>query len=261
MTGLDQFRAGQSTEAPRGYVEDGFALVPGLFDPGEIVEVAGVVDGLFDDYAHLPAGHTYDLDRRPADRSAGKIPAIRNVLMLRPELRSTRGVTRALALAERLLGGGVEVLWDSAIYKPAGSSSPTPMHQDEAIYALAKIRRPRSMVYFWVALEEVGEASGCMQFIPGSHRGPILPHAWRNGDSKSSLELSIPYDEAAVVSLPLGAGDATVHHHRTLHGSGPNTSGSCRKGWVLGIGQPATPRWLRRLKHGVLGLRARLRGA
>ena len=261
MTGLDQIRVGQGAGVLRGYEEDGFALVPGLFDRDEMAAVAGVIDGLFDDYARLPAGHTYDLDRRPADQSVGKIPAIRNILVLRPELRQTRGLARAMTLAERLLGRGVEVLWDSAIYKPAGSSSPTPMHQDEAVYALAKIRKPRSMVYFWVALDDVGEASGCMQFIPGSHRGPILPHAWRNGDSKSSLELSIPHDESAVVSLPLGAGDATLHHHRTLHGSGPNTSDSCRKGWVLGIGQPASPRWLRRLKRAVLSLRGRPRGA
>jgi Phytanoyl-CoA dioxygenase (PhyH) len=234
------------------YVSDGFAVIPGLFDPGEIAEVRDILDGLFDDYGRLPAGHGYDLDRRPGDGGLGNIPAIRDALRLRPRLRDVRGLARAVTWADRLLGRGAEVLWDAAVYKPAGGMSETPWHQDEAVYLLSRLRKPRSLVYFWVALDAVDEANGCIRFVPGSHRGPVLPHGWRNGESGSSTVAEGPIASSRAVSVPLGAGDATVHHPRTLHSSGPNSSEDCRKAWILGVGRPTTPRWLRRLKNRLL---------
>ncbi len=257
MTVGRRFEAERDPGIGASFAADGFAVVPALFDPGEIAEIARAIDGLFDDYARLPAGHAYDLDHRPGDGSRGKIPAIRGVLSLRPELRAARGLARAVDLAEGLIGPGAEVLWDSAIYKPPGDSTETPWHQDEAVYRLSKIRKPRAIVYFWVALDVVGESSGCMRFVPGSHLGPVLPHAWRDGDASSSLIVSGPVADQTAVAVPLGPGGASVHHSRTLHGSGPNTSGACRKGWILGVGRPATPRWLRRLKRGLIGASGR----
>jgi phytanoyl-CoA hydroxylase len=145
------------------------------------------------------------------------------------------------------------VLWDAAVYKRPGASSETPWHQDEAVYRLSRQRRPRWIVYFWVALDDVGVDSGAIRFVPGSHQHPLLVHVWRNGDPTSSLEVAQPIEAEDAATIPLGAGDATVHHPRTLHGSGANLSDRCRKAWVLGIGKPKAPRWIRRMKRWVLG--------
>jgi hypothetical protein len=235
------------------FATDGFAVIPSLFDPAETIEVRESLDRLFSEYNRLPASHAYDLDGRPNGAGAGKIPAIRDALRLAPQLRSTRGVASAVVWAERLMGPGVEVLWDAAIYKPPGESSETPWHQDEGVYRLLNKRRPRWMVYFWVALNDVDAASGAIRFLPGSHRGPLRAHAWRNGDSKSSTVVVGPIDVSGAVTCALAPGDATVHHSRTMHGSGDNLSGRCRKAWILGLGRPKLPEWLRRLKRALLG--------
>ncbi|WP_435015593.1 phytanoyl-CoA dioxygenase family protein [Tundrisphaera sp. TA3] len=236
---------------------DGFVVERGLFAADEVDQVRGQIDALFEDYANLPAGHAYDLDRRGGDGGPGNIPAIRDVLSLRPSLRQTRGMARAIALAGELLGRPAEILWDAAIYKPAGSQSETPWHQDEAVYDLnGQIRKPRSMVYFWIALDPVTELGGTIRFVPGSHIGPLMSHAWRHGDRTSSLELQTPVDPASVACVPLGAGDATIHHPRALHGTGPNNSDRCRKAWVLGIGCPWAPAWLRRINRWRVARRA-----
>ena len=235
---------------------DGYFVERGLFDAVEAAEVRAVFDALFDDHASLPAGHAYDLDRKAADGTLGNIPAIRDALKLRPGLLSSPGLARAVDLAGHCLGRRAEVLWDAVIYKPAGSPSETPWHQDEAVYRLSHgMRKPRVMVYFWVALDPVDEVGGSIRFVPGSHAGPLLPHGWRHGDRTSSLEVQIPVDPARVVTVPLGTGDATIHHSRALHGTGPNNSDRCRKAWVLGIGCPAAPPWLRRLKRALLARR------
>lgn len=232
---------------------DGFSVLPGLFEPAEIVEIRESLDRLFSNYERLPEAHGYDLAGRPGSRAPGRIPAIRNTLRLDPRLGASRGIAAAVAWAERLMGSGAEVLWDAAIYKPPGDSSETPWHQDEAVYPLSGKRKPRWMVYFWVALEGVDAESGAIRFLPGSHRLPLLPHAWHNGDPNSSLMVSRPIDDEGVVTMALGAGDATVHHQRTMHGSGANLSERYRKAWVLGVGKPRFPRWARRVKRWVLG--------
>jgi hypothetical protein len=242
------------------YSTDGFAVVPGLFDPAEIVEVREALDRLFENYRHLPPGHGYDLDHRPSGGGVGKIPGIRDTLRLEPQLLRTRGLASAVAWAERLAGPGAEVLWDAAIYKPPGCSSETPWHQDEAVYCLSGKRKPRSLVYFWVALDEVDEACGSIRFLPGSHRHPLLPHGWRNGDPGSSLVVEGPIEEDEAVTVSLRSGDATVHHPRTMHGSGPNVSDRCRKAWVLGVGRPKAPRWIRRMKRHMIGCIKRSHG-
>jgi hypothetical protein len=257
MTNLADRRATSPPEPDRAIPErfaiDGFAVIPGLFDPTEIVAVRETLDQLFSIYEQLPAGHRYDLDRQPTGGKLGKIPGIHHTLRLKPDLRATRGLASAIAWAQRLMGPGAEVLWDAAIYKPPGDSSETPWHQDEAVYGLSRQRRPRWMVYFWVALDDVEARSGAIRFLPGSHRRPLLPHAWRNGDPASSLVVAVPLDARGAATIPLGAGGATVHHPRTLHGSGANLSGRCRKAWVLGVGKPKPPRWIRALKRRVLG--------
>ena len=236
------------------FASHGFAVIPQLFEHSEIQQVREALDGLFSDYDRLPAGHTYDLDGRSGN-GMGKIPAIRNTLSLLPGLASTRGLTEALNWAERLMGPGAELLWDAAIYKPPGESSETPWHQDEGVYQYHR-KRPRWIVYFWVAVDDIDASCGAIRFVSGSHRGPLHRHAWRNGDSATSLEV-VGLEEIEGVTIPLGQGDATVHHLRTLHGSGANSSGRCRKAWVLGIGKPRTPLWMRRLKRDAMGLARR----
>jgi hypothetical protein len=225
----------------------------GSVDPEENVEVRETIDQLFSHYRQLPAGHSYDLDHLPNGGELGRIPAIRDTLRLKPQLRAIRGLASAVAWAERLVEPGAEVLWDAAIYKPSGGLSETPWHQDEAVFQLSGIRKPRWIVYFWIALDDVDADCGAIRFLPGSHRGPLLPHTWRNGDSSSSLVVVGTIDEKEAVTIPLRAGDATVHHLRTMHRSGINLSDRCRKAWILGVGKPKYPRWVRRLKNQVIG--------
>ena len=46
----------------------------------------------------------------------------------------------------------------------------------------------------------------------------------------------------AAVVCPLPAGGCTVHHNRTMHYAGPNTSDQPRRAYILGFGMPAKKR-------------------
>jgi phytanoyl-CoA hydroxylase len=53
------------------------------------------------------------------------------------------------------------------IFKPPFIGGEIRAHQD-ASYLYAD---PIEMVGFWIALEDATEENGCLQFIPGSHKG------------------------------------------------------------------------------------------
>lgn len=66
-------------------------------------------------------------------------------------------------------------------------------HQD-ASYLYTE---PNSVIGFWIALDDATAQNGCLQFIPGSHKGGVHRRYIRNPD-KNSKELLI-YDQPAPI--------------------------------------------------------------
>src|SRR5439155_15894504 len=97
----------------------------------------------------------------------------------------------------------------------------------------------------WIPLQQATMENGCMQFVPGSHRLPVLTHHCIGNDSRvHGLEVDdVPEaDKSLAVACPLPPGGCTIHHNRTLHYTGPNTSDIPRRAYILGFGIPPTPR-------------------
>jgi len=226
------------------YEQQGFAIVRGLIGPDAAARIRAVIDGLYERLEWLPAGHVYNLDPDPARVGPGGIPAIRGILTLAPQL-AAEIESAALATSRRYLGKPGAILWDAAIYMPPGHPEiESAWHQDACIYQLTGKRPPQAGGYFWVALDDVDPSGGAIRFVPGSHKGPLLPHGWRRGDASSGLEVLTRVDPASAYTAALRAGDATFHHPRMLHGAGPNVSDRCRKAWVIGVSAPRLPLWL-----------------
>jgi non-haem Fe2+, alpha-ketoglutarate-dependent halogenase len=89
-------------------------------------------------------------------------------------------------------------------------------HQDATYFGL----RPYVHVTAWLALTDATAENGCMEFLPGSHRGGQRPH--RAGVVAGSVNRAGQavvgnVDDGPAVHAPLSAGEFSLHHTLCLH--------------------------------------------
>lgn len=168
----------------------------------------------------------------PDDGSApARFPQILHPRAFAPALVETQFYRLAEAMATQLLGPGARFKADISLLKPALIGAATPWHQDEAFQDPAF---DYAEVSFWLALQPTHRDNSCMEYLPGSHRGPVLTHGFPNGDPRiHALECVEPFDRDAAVACPLPTGGCVIHNQRTLHGAGPNVSDQPRLAYVL----------------------------
>lgn len=107
------------------------------------------------------------------------------------------------------------------------------MHQDLTYWGLGAID---GMVTAWLALSPATPASGCMDFVRGSHKNPILPHEdtfAENNLLSRGQEVKVDVAEEDRTAIVLAPGEFSLHHGLTIHGSGPNASDDRRIGVVV----------------------------
>jgi ectoine hydroxylase-related dioxygenase (phytanoyl-CoA dioxygenase family) len=129
----------------------------------------------------------------------------------------------AVEFGSALLGKRVEFWYDQFLGKPPGTSVPTYWHQDEGYWGRNLWDKG---ITCWMPLHDVDAKNGCMHFIDGGHKGPVLEHKQPEG-VQSDLLFCEP-DESRMVVCPISFGDVTFHHGRTPHMTTANTSDTYR---------------------------------
>jgi len=223
------------------YHNDGFLLLDRpLISPEALQEVREQLDRLFDHFARLVPRYARDLAPGARPGEAPRIPEVDFPSKLAPKLMSSPVLSVCTSVARQLHGRFARLTYDHAIYKPPLNEAATPWHQDAAYAQPGELS-----VGIWVPLQDVPAESGCMRFVPGSHRSGLADHSQLASESNPSL-LGAEVDESAAVACPVRAGGLVVHNVMTLHSTGPNLGASTRRVWVLNFGsQPLPPATLR----------------
>ena len=116
--------------------------------------------------------------------------------------------------------------------KEPHSSSFVSWHQDSHYWGLDTDR----LVTAWVALSPATLESGCMRLLPGSHRGPGLPHE-DTYDEHNMLTrgqaISTEVDESRTVNLQVDSGEMALFTYRIAHASHPNQSDDRRIAYAI----------------------------
>ena len=138
-----------------------------------------------------------------------------------------------LDVVEGILGPDILVYAAEFFTKEPRTDAIVTMHQDLTYWGLGAID---GMVTAWLALSPATPASGCMDFVRGSHKNPILPHADsfdENNLLSRGQEVKVEIDAADKTPVELAPGQISLHHGLTIHGSGPNRSDDRRIGCVI----------------------------
>lgn len=138
-----------------------------------------------------------------------------------------------LDMVEGILGPDILIYGAEFFIKEASSPHIVSMHQDLTYWGLGATD---NLVTAWIALSEVNQESGCMQFVAGSHNHQILPHEdtfSENNLLSRGQEIQVEVKEEEKTDIVLAPGQVSLHHGRTIHGSGPNRSDDRRIGFVI----------------------------
>jgi len=121
---------------------------------------------------------------------------------------------------------------DQVFYKPPRHPGVVPWHQDYSYWTRAT---PAGHITLNLVLDDTDLRNGCLHFIPGSHRWGLFPKVGFGGDMDQILQ-HLPETQRRKfrpVPVPLKAGEASIHHSHTIHGSFSNFSARPRRAVVL----------------------------
>ena len=140
------------------------------------------------------------------------------------------------------------LLQSMVIFKQPGIGGAVNWHQDATFLRT----EPESVTGFWIALEDATLENGCLQAIPGEHRGALRQWFGRGGEAMLETRAldERPFDESRAVALEAEAGTLIVLHGRLPHMSRRNLSAKSRCAVTLHVvdGEAAYPadNWLQR---------------
>jgi len=131
------------------------------------------------------------------------------------------------------------MVWSAQMFiKEANSPKIISWHQDLTYWGLDDAEEATC----WVALSNVTKASGCMKFVPGSHKEQIVPHVDTYDDNNMlsrGQEIAVEVNEADAVAVELQPGQASLHHGHLFHASDANTTNDRRIGVAIRYIRPS----------------------
>jgi ectoine hydroxylase-related dioxygenase (phytanoyl-CoA dioxygenase family) len=206
------------------YSENGYLMVNNVLSEEQLITMQKITHDWIENSRYITkSDEFFDLDEGHSKEQPKltrlKLPHKANAYFWEVLKRSK--ITMVL---NDLLGPNTLLQTSKLNTKAPGGGAAVEWHQDWAFYPHTN----DDVLAFGIFLDDVTEENGPLMVIPKSHKGPILNH-FSNGMFCGAVN---PDDQEfkikEAISLTGKAGDMTVHHARTLHGSAPNLSTKSR---------------------------------
>jgi ectoine hydroxylase-related dioxygenase (phytanoyl-CoA dioxygenase family) len=136
--------------------------------------------------------------------------------------------------AAQLLGGSVRFWHDQLFCKPAYNGGVVAWHQD---YSYWTRTAPMAHLTCWVGLDDTTRENGCLHYVPGSHRWPLLPRVGL-ADDMDAIQTVLNAEQKRrfePVAVEMKKGEASFHHPLMVHGSFENRSARQRRATVINV--------------------------
>jgi ectoine hydroxylase-related dioxygenase (phytanoyl-CoA dioxygenase family) len=205
----------------RQFDEQGFVVLEDVLDRTVIDDVRGACDVA---EAKTDAFLKAQTEQRFAIAESGAITFSTHLVVRNAVARAFSAHPLFVDLCADLIGPDANLYWDQAVYKKPEKPRRFPWHQDNG-YTFVE---PQQYLTCWVPLNDATAENGCPQVAVGLHRLGTVRHHYV--DPLGWECLSDP-DDVAVA--PVRAGGVVVFSSLTPHLTGPNTTESVRKAYIL----------------------------
>lgn len=228
------------------FFEQGFTIVPDVFDPAEVAEMSAALDRLQElafrlGETQIYKGSQFVLEEVKSGPNAGQ-KAIRRISWCgpaEPVLDRYSTDSRLLSMAAQLLGTNeMNQLIQQVHYKLPGQQVKFDWHQDSMHRGIEErqfrdLNGRGSYVQEFVAIDDCTPENGPVLFIPGSGK---LGHLSSLAQLQPGAEL--PFDVATAVPAIMTAGSVALFGPFTVHGSSANLSSRPRRVFINGYAYP-----------------------
>ncbi len=220
-----------SADQIRFYEENGYLAGIPMLNVGQLEVLRGELLELTDP-AHQGHHLFYEFN---ANESADPDQILFHALgawRIKPGLHDLLWNPVFVSVAEQVLDGPVRFWHDQIFYKPAHHGGVVIWHQD---YSYWTRTTPMAHISCWIGLDDSTRDNGCLHYVPGSHRWPLLPRASFANHMDAILEFLTPSQRAEFKPVPieLKAGECSFHHPMMIHGSYANATPRPRRAVVI----------------------------
>ena len=227
--------SGLTAEQVAAFERDGFVGPVDVLTDSEVERVREAVAEVIADLDRL-APRLYEVEQAFVDRPGDVVCHFLGGFRVHPVLRDLVWNGRVTRPCAQLLGVDRLRLWHDQVFaKPPHHKGVVPWHQD---YAYWTRTTPVCHITMNLMLDDSTEENGCLQFVPGSHRWGLLPQIPFDAPLEA-IRAHVPKDVVwKPRPVPVRAGQATLHHSHTLHGSDSNRSSQWRRATALNFMGP-----------------------
>ena len=206
------------------YHEHGYLLVENALDAGQLEQLQSITRELIEQSRTVTVSDAvFDLDQGHSSDHP-RLTRIKTPHEVDPAFRAILHSERITECLQALLGPHVRLQNSKLNTKAGQGGAAVEWHQDWGFYPHTN----DDMLALGFMLSDITEEDGPLLVVPGSHRGPVLPHS---NDTCFCGAVDPGHPDAHLdkaVALTGKAGSMSIHHVRLLHGSAPNLSASAR---------------------------------
>jgi ectoine hydroxylase-related dioxygenase (phytanoyl-CoA dioxygenase family) len=228
-----------SDEAVQSYRERGFVRGPRVLDDDQIGALRDALEAMRTG-RNPRMGELYEVDAAYVKDPERHVFHFLGAWMIDEFFHDILFHPAVTIPASQLLDSPRVRLWhDQVFYKPPRHPGVVAWHQDYSYWT--RSTPPRHLTC-WIGLDDSTIESGCVHFIPGSHRWNLLPKLSLLTDMDAVKEILTPEQKEAFVPEPmvLKAGECSFHDCMTIHGSYGNRADHPRRAIVLNFMHPET---------------------
>ena len=212
------------------FVRDGYFVIENLLTADEVQRITAETDhGYNEANEFMKMLH----EERMFIAERGAISFAPHLALKSHPLREAVLNSPISEVARDIIGPEARLYHDQAVYKENEKPRRFPWHQDNGYTFVS----PENYLTVWIALTDATVEAGCPWVAPGLQRHGTLVHNYVEPLGYETFE------EPPVTPLaaPVKAGGAVVFSSLTPHLTGPNTSSSVRKAYIVQyIGNEAT---------------------